>query len=324
MIAVVSFQWVFRDSVNLFPTSSDPSATRTLTFFVLLICGSSPLQLGIYNAALLSMSMMLYLGFADDVLDIKWSVKIFFSFVAAIPLLLAYTGTTTIIIPKLLHGFLPASLELGFLYQFYMACMAVFCTNSINIFAGVNGLESGQSVVIAFSILVHNFLQLSFGPTHEIQQHILSIFLVFPFAATSMGLMYFNWYPSQVFVGDSFTYFAGITFAVAGVLGHFSKTLMIMFIPQLINFAYSLPQLFHKITGIDCPRHRLPRLNHKTGFLEPSRNAQGHMNMTLINLFLKIFGPMNERNLCLSLLVFQVISTAIALSIRYQFEHVYY
>ena len=69
-----------------------------------------------------------------------------------------------------------------------------------------------------------------------------------------------------------------MTFAVVGILGHFSKTVLLFFIPQLFNSAYSVPQLFGVIY---CPRHRLPRfhndsftsnprLNHKTGKLEPS------------------------------------------------------
>lgn len=54
------------------------------------------------------------------------------------------------------------------------------------------------------------------------------------------------------------SYFAGMTFAVVGILGHFSKTLLLFFIPQIINFLYSLPQIL-QIWGIKCPRHRLPR-----------------------------------------------------------------
>ncbi|CAJ0927355.1 21283_t:CDS:2 [Entrophospora sp. SA101] len=37
-------------------------------------------------------------------------------------------------------------------------------------------------------------------------------------------------YPSKVFVGDTFCYFAGMSFAVVGILGHFK-----------------------------CPRHRMPK-----------------------------------------------------------------
>lgn len=39
----------------------------------------------------------------------------------------------------------------------------------------------------------------------------------------------------QVFVGDTFTYFAGMTIAVAGVLGHFSETLLLFLMPQVTS-----------------------------------------------------------------------------------------
>ena len=34
-----------------------------------------------------------------------------------------------------------------------------------------------------------------------------------------------------------------MTFAVVGILGHNAKTLLLFFIPQIINFLYSLPQV---------------------------------------------------------------------------------
>ena len=48
----------------------------------------------------------------------------------------------------------------GILYYIYMSMVAVFCTNAINILAGVNGLEVGQSIVIAISILIFNVIEL--------------------------------------------------------------------------------------------------------------------------------------------------------------------
>ena len=53
-------------------------------------------------------------------------------------------------------------------------------------------------------------------------------------------------YPSRIFVGDTFTYFAGMTIAVAGILGHFSETLLIFLVPQILNFVYSIPQVGHR------------------------------------------------------------------------------
>ena len=84
-------------------------------------------------------------------------------------------GGTFVVLPKLLFPLLgdlglPSSVELGIAYYGFMACLAIFCTNAINILAGVNGLEAGQSVVIALTMLVNNGIQLwrwPDGPLHD-------------------------------------------------------------------------------------------------------------------------------------------------------------
>ncbi|CAM4847551.1 unnamed protein product [Rotaria magnacalcarata] len=127
-----------------------------------------------YLAALLSICCMVLLGFADDVLDLRWSVKLLLPLVVSLPLLLVYFAnyhSTTIILPKPVRPYLGQQWNLGILYYVYMSMVAVFCTNAINILAGVNGLEVGQSIVIAISILIFNLVELQvlcwFGPLHE-------------------------------------------------------------------------------------------------------------------------------------------------------------
>lgn len=89
-------------------------------------------------------------------------------------------------------------------------------------------------------------------------------------------------YPSSVFVGDTFCYFAGMTFAVVGILGHFSKTMLLFFIPQVINFIYSLPQLFRIVP---CPRHRLPRYCRGVNmFLTLASKLQLHKDLSVFIL----------------------------------------
>ncbi|XP_058210073.1 uncharacterized protein LOC131322676 isoform X3 [Rhododendron vialii] len=177
-----------------------------------------------YNAALASICFMILLGFVDDVLDVPWRVKLVLPSIAALPLLMAYAGHTTIVIPKPLVPYLGLEiLDLGWIYKLYMWLLAIFCTNSINIHAGINGLEVGQTIVISCAILVHNVMQIGVSSDPEYKQaHAFSIYLVQPLLATSMALFSYNWYPSSVFVGDTYTYFAGMTMAVAGILGHFS------------------------------------------------------------------------------------------------------
>jgi len=51
------------------------------------------------------------------------------------------------------------SVTVGMLYYVYMGMLAVFCTNAINIIAGINGIEAGQGLIIACSVAVFNLLE---------------------------------------------------------------------------------------------------------------------------------------------------------------------
>ncbi|XP_004856826.1 UDP-N-acetylglucosamine--dolichyl-phosphate N-acetylglucosaminephosphotransferase isoform X3 [Heterocephalus glaber] len=233
--------------------------------------------------ALLAICCMIFLGFADDVLNLRWRHKLLLPTAASLPLLMVYFtnfGNTTIVVPKPLRPILGLHQDLGILYYVYMGLLAVFCTNAINILAGINGLEAGQSLVISASIIVFNLVELE-GDYRD--DHVFSLYFMIPFFFTTLGLLYHNWYPSQVFVGDTFCYFAGMTFAVVGILGHFSKTMLLFFMPQVFNFLYSLPQLLHIIP---CPRHRIPRLNTKTGKLEMSYSKFKTNSLSFLGTFI--------------------------------------
>lgn len=244
---------------------------------------------------------MVLLGFADDVLNLRWKYKLVLPALSCLPLMTVYysvSNNTWIRLPSLSRIFdalgikyeispsfsplsssfasvllyiyerlldlfpdrIHESVNIGILYYIMMASLAIFYTNSINILAGINGLEVGQAMVIGSSILLNNIYQLVSGETPypgHLQHHLLSIFLILPFLGCCTAIWTFNRYPSQVFVGDTFCYFSGMVFAVVSILGHFSKTCCLFFLPQLINFGYSVPQLFK---FIPCPRHRLPRM----------------------------------------------------------------
>ena len=234
--------------------------------------GSFPLaHLSKFLCSLLAICCMCFLGFADNVLDLRWRDKLWLPLCASLPLLVVYAvdgGGTTVIVPRLLAPLLGGSIQLGVAYYFFMACLAIFCTNAINILAGVNGLEVGQSVVIAATVIVNNLIQLwrwPSGPLHD--NNLFSLYLMLPFLGCSVALMQHNWFPARVFVGDTYCYFAGMTFAVAGILGHNSKTLLLFFVPQILNFIYSVPQLFKLVP---CPRHRMPGFDAKTNRLTMS------------------------------------------------------
>jgi len=198
----------------------------------------------------------------------------------------------------------------------YMLLLSVFCTNAINILAGINGLEAGQSFIIAVAIAIHNTIELATKASPL--PHALSLFLILPFITTTLGLLHHNWYPSRVFVGDTFTTQAGMTFAVVGILGHFSKTLMLFFIPQIINFLLSLPQMIG-LFGLTCPRHRLPQYDPASGKLVGKT-----INHNLVNVVLLLLGPMHEEHLCAFLLAFQLLCCAFGFVVRYYLASFFY
>jgi hypothetical protein len=72
-----------------------------------------------YNAALATIGFMMFLGFADDVLDVPWRVKLVLPLFASLPLLAAYSGGTGVSVPQLMQTMLglPGFVELGVLYQ---------------------------------------------------------------------------------------------------------------------------------------------------------------------------------------------------------------
>lgn len=71
-----------------------------------------------------------------------------------------------------------------------MGMLAVFCTNAINILAGINGVEVGQSVTIAISIAIFNVIELT-GPFAD--KHQFSLYLILPFIGVSSALLRHNW-----------------------------------------------------------------------------------------------------------------------------------
>ncbi|KHJ83617.1 glycosyltransferase, group 4 family [Oesophagostomum dentatum] len=220
---------------------------------------------------------------------------------------------------------------------------------------GVNGLESGQALVVAVSVVAFNLIQVN-RVADQHWDHLLSLYFLIPFIACTLALYQFNKYPARVFVGDTFCYWAGMTLAVVSILGHFSKTMILFLIPQVFNFLYSIPQLFK---FVPCPRHRLPKFDPDTDtvnmsmaeFKESDLKPHGKItlalfssfgllhsrtfekdgerwreinNLTILNLVLKFAGPLHERTLTYVLLSIQIICSLFAFFVRFYLASFFY
>ncbi|WVQ80861.1 hypothetical protein IAT38_002968 [Cryptococcus sp. DSM 104549] len=354
-------------------------------------------ELTLYLSSLLSLLTATLLGFLDDLFDIRWRHKLPIPIVAAVPTLLVYYsvgGVTSVVLPKGIVGWVRAGLEtwglerwggwlegnvvnLGPIYYIYLILLPTFTTNSINILAGINGVEVTQAFLIALSVLLNDLIFLPIWPAgllawlgvgnqeegrllewaagEVVDRHLMSAYFMAPLAGVCAGFLWHNWYPAKAFPGDTFCYFSGMAFSAVAIQGHFSKTLILFFLPQIFNFLLSCPQLFGLV---ECPRHRLPAFNKDTGLLSPSkvvftspppaktritleilellhlvklersapptaqsttskRYITSSSNLTIINFLLVLFGPMHERTLCILVGAVQVLGSAVAFGIRY-------
>ncbi|KIW91490.1 uncharacterized protein Z519_07456 [Cladophialophora bantiana CBS 173.52] len=325
-------------------------------------------KLSSYQSALNTLQATTILGICDDLLDLRWRHKFFIPAVASLPLLIVYYvdfGVTSVVVPNFLVPYMPNQarlINLSLFYYLYMSALSIFAPNSINILAGVNGIEVGQSLVIAGLLVLNSALYLVPFPGNPVLNHayatrphpatdghLMTLYILLPFLAVSTALYIHNRYPARVFVGDTYCYVAGMTFAVVAIMAHFSKTLLLLLIPQIANFIYSTPQLFHLIP---CPRHRLPKFNARTGLLEPSvtpwpperppskpltaifllleklhliqvtvepktNRISSTSNLTIINLWLVWRGPMREDQLTRELLIMQTCCGFLGLFVRH-------
>lgn len=103
----------------------------------------------------------------------------------------------------------------GPLYYIYMSLLSTFCTNSINILAGLNGLETVQALIIAVSVALNDLLYLpwrfsltigekthvggvydagmAYGSRELMERHLLSLYFMLPLIGVCSGFLYHNW-----------------------------------------------------------------------------------------------------------------------------------
>lgn len=137
------------------------------------------------------------------------------------PLVSIYSQSTSIEVISPFSWILGNTIELGPVYYLYMTLLGIYQTNTINIYAGINGLEVGQSIIAASGMLIYFAVRCLL--VDEIGIYEYSIYLLVTFLGASLALMKLNAYPAKIFIGDTFCYFAGIVLALASIWGKHSS-----------------------------------------------------------------------------------------------------
>ena len=158
-------------------------------------------------------------GLLDDLIDIGRKMKVIAPFFMALPIALVVTDTS------IAFGF--TTLEIG-LFALYITSpiYIMVVSNLLNMHEGYNGLGTGVSILLMLFIGAKLILV---GDADLLPY-------LFPILAVAIAFMYYNRYPSVIFLGNSGTLLLGS--AVGALLVFFNMELfgVVILLPHIVNF----------------------------------------------------------------------------------------
>jgi UDP-N-acetylglucosamine--dolichyl-phosphate N-acetylglucosaminephosphotransferase len=174
------------------------------------------------------------IGIVDDILGWKIGLRQYekpiITLLAVIPIAII-APNNSVLIPFL------GSVNLGIFYAILLIPIIIlFTTNSFNMLAGYNGLETGQGIIILSTLGAMAFTLGEFWPGA------IAFIMVFALAA----FLIHNFYPARVFPGDSLTYSVGALIGIIAIAGKLEHVLLIIMIPYLLEFILKLRGKFQK------------------------------------------------------------------------------
>jgi UDP-GlcNAc:undecaprenyl-phosphate GlcNAc-1-phosphate transferase len=161
-----------------------------------------------------------FIGFTDDIFDIKPRQKIFGQIAAAVVLLLVGIKPNLYRITDPLSLPIPPNLEMV-LSVFIVIFFVLGATNSLNLLDGLDGLCAGVTAIITVAMLLLAVHLATWGASGVGDP--VRIIICLGLVGVVCGFLPFNRYPAKIFMGDAGTM----------LLGFMMATLMLLFAEQI-------------------------------------------------------------------------------------------
>lgn len=159
------------------------------------------------------------IGFFDDLYDLRPFIKLSGQVIAAG--IVVFLGDIEIGFINLPFG---GVLDFGFLSAFLTVLWIVGITNAVNLIDGLDGLAAGVSTIGLLTLSVMAFIM---G-----DMFVLSMSLML--AVSTVGFLFYNFYPAKIFMGDTGALFLGFMIGVLSLLGFKNITFISLAIPVII------------------------------------------------------------------------------------------
>ena len=230
-------------------------------------------------AALGVVAMVGFIGVADDILGSPKWVKALLPAVAALPLVVVKAGESSMSIGNLI------SIDLGIFYPLVVIPLAVTgASNAVNVLGGFNGLEVGMVLVMFIVLSIVAFV---LGSTTGLVIGMATV-------GTLAVVLYQNWYPAKVFIGDLGTLTIGSLMATMVILGNFELAGAILILPYFWDFLIKL-------------KHGLPSEGwwgiHREGKLYCPEDGP----LGLCQWMMKMFGGLSETGLVSRFIAIEIV-----------------
>jgi UDP-GlcNAc:undecaprenyl-phosphate GlcNAc-1-phosphate transferase len=192
---------------------------------LLLGCMARPDLIDAYRvpllAILLGSTLMMVVGFIDDIWEVPAGVRLIMQFIAAG--ILVINGVKIDFITNYFGQISPFS-DLDYIYLGAIGevvaivvtlLWVVGFTNAFNFIDGLDGLSSGMALISSLSLLV---------VAMQFSERGASVLLLASLAGAALGFLRHNFAPSKIIMGDSGAYLIGYVLAAVSVLGALKVT----------------------------------------------------------------------------------------------------
>ena len=271
----------------------------TITLMVRTLFGLDEINLELLLPGLLTIIIMAFTGFVDDVLMFPVRpIKPILALFASIPMIAISYGSETI-----LHLPLIGDFNVGLFYPlFIIPFIIIFSSNAINIMADFDGLTPGNGLIMTGTLFICSWW------THQPT----AMFLFAALFGTLLVFYFYNKYPAKIFTGNIGTLFIGCIFAIGAIIGHIKLAFFILLIPYILHFILQERIVLDRGTWRARPRER--GLPQKNGTLV----SEYKKSYGLTHFILHHFKNVTEKKLVYYLMAFEGTCAIIALFLQYQ------
>jgi UDP-GlcNAc:undecaprenyl-phosphate GlcNAc-1-phosphate transferase len=228
--------------------------------------------------------LILAIGVWDDVREVFWKTQLFYQ-VATASLVFIFGLRIYSITNPMTGGTLVFTTGIGVVFSIALVIFwIVLMMNSMNWLDGIDGLSGGISCICAMTIFA-----LSLQP--EVNQPPVAI-LALILAGTTLGFLFFNFYPSIVLAGTAGSSFMGFSLAVLAIFAgtKIATAILVLSLP-IIDFVWVIGE----------------RIRHKKSIFRADKN---HLHHKLLEL------GWSQRKIALHFYAVTILIAIVALNTR--------